>query len=364
MGTTAQRDTGRNGGTGELGRVELGARALPKGDAGIGRHYGGDRLERAGDGLASFLGWFSIGLGVAQVVSPGGVARLIGMDDDDRTRNVMRAFGAREIATGVGILSNERPAGWLWARVAGDLLDLAVLGKADLDDDTNRRRSVAATAAVLGVTALDVVAAQRLTKAEQRRREREFTGNPLAEEPRAAVERDAGIRTRRSITVYKPRQDVYDFWRNFENLPRFMRHLESVVVVDERRSRWTALAPAGRTVEWEAETITDRAGELIAWRSLPGADVFNTGTVEFRESPEGADATEVHVDLTYAPPGGKLASKIAMLFREEPGQQVFDDLRRFKQVMETGEVVVSDATYRRGPHPAQPPAELKGGTDR
>ena len=342
-----------------FGRVELGARALPHDDGGSGRHYGGDRLERQGDGLANFLGWFSIGLGIAQVVSPGGVARLIGLEDDDRTRTLMRAVGARELAAGVGILSQEKPAGWLWARVAGDLMDLAMLGKADTNSENDRSRSAAATAAVLGVTALDVLAAQRLSKSKQRRSEREFTGNPLAEEPRAAVERDAGIRTRRSITVYRPRQEVYDFWRNFENLPRFMRHLESVQVLDERRSRWKALAPAGRTVEWEAETITDRPGELIAWRSLPGADVFNTGTVEFRQAPEGADATEVHVDLTYAPPGGRLASKLAMLFREEPGQQVFDDLRHFKQVMEVGEIVYSDATYRRGPHPAQPPETTK-----
>jgi uncharacterized membrane protein len=161
------------------------------------------------------------------------------------------------------------------------------------------------------------------------------------------------IRTHRSITVRRPVEEVYGFWRNFENLPRFMRHLESVQVVDERRSHWKALAPAGQTVEWDAETIEDRPSELIAWRSLPGADIYNAGTVRFQPAP-GGRGTEVRVTLEYDPPFGKLGSKVAMLFREEPGQQVQDDLRHFKQVMETGEIVLSDATKQRGPHPAQP----------
>jgi uncharacterized membrane protein len=148
-------------------------------------------------------------------------------------------------------------------------------------------------------------------------------------------------------------EEVYGFWRDFANLPRFMRHLESVQVHDDGRSHWVAKAPAGRTVEWDAETTEDRPNELIAWRSLPGADVRNSGSVAFAPAP-GGRGTEVRVTLEYDPPLGKLGSKIAMLFREEPGQQVYDDLRHFKQVMETGEIVFSDATKRRGPHPAQP----------
>jgi uncharacterized membrane protein len=106
-------------------------------------------------------------------------------------------------------------------------------------------------------------------------------------------------------------------------------------------------------VEWDAETIEDRPNELIAWRSLPGSDVRNAGTVRFQPAP-GGRGTEVRVMLEYHPPLGKLGSKVAMLFREEPGQQVYDDLRHFKQVMETGEIVLSDATKQRGPHPARP----------
>jgi uncharacterized membrane protein len=132
-----------------------------------------------------------------------------------------------------------------------------------------------------------------------------------------------------------------------------MRHLESVRVTGDRRSHWVAKAPAGKAVEWDAETTEDRPNELIAWRSLPGSKVYNAGEVRFNPAPGGA-GTELRVTLEYDPPFGKLGSKVAMLWREEPGQQVADDLRHFKQVMETGEIVLSDSTKQRGPHPAKP----------
>jgi uncharacterized membrane protein len=136
-----------------------------------------------------------------------------------------------------------------------------------------------------------------------------------------------------------------------------MAHLESVQVLDDRRSHWKAKAPAGTTVEWDAETIEDRPNELIAWRSLPDATVPNSGTVRFKDAP-GDRGTEVLVQLSYQPPGGKVGALIAKLFGEEPKQQVKGDLRRFKQVMETGEIVHSDASIHRGPHPAYPPKDL------
>jgi uncharacterized membrane protein len=305
-----------------------------------GQHYipaDGGRVQ--GEGLANFLGWFSIGLGVAQVTAPGAVARLAGIDDDDRTRTVMRAAGLREIAHGLGIFSTKpRPAGAVWSRVAGDVLDLAFLGKALGNDDNDRGRTSAATAAVLGVTVLDVLCAQQLARNADR----------------APGKQTQGIFTKRSITVRRPQKEVFQFWRNFENLPRFMRHLESVRVIDDRRSHWKAKAPAGMTVEWDAEITDERENQLISWRSLEGADVHNEGSVRFQPAP-GGRGTEVRVDLRYEPPGGVLGSKLAMLFREEPGQQVQDDLRVFKQVLETGDVVLSDATVFDGPHPARPP---------
>jgi uncharacterized membrane protein len=147
----------------------------------------------------------------------------------------------------------------------------------------------------------------------------------------------------KSVTVNRPIADVYQFWRDFENLPRFMQHLEAVEVMGVRRSHWVARAPAGKQVEWDAEIVDERRNELISWRSLDGSDVRHAGTVRFREAP-GDRGTEIRVELDYDPPAGAIGSAIAKLFGEEPSQQLRDDLRRFKQVLETGEVVLSEGS--------------------
>lgn len=153
---------------------------------------------------------------------------------------------------------------------------------------------------------------------------------------RVSVPGNRGIKVEKSVTVNRPANELYSFWRNFQNLPRFMDHLESVTVQDDRRSHWVAKAPAGTTVEWDAEIINEKENELIAWRSLPGADVDNAGSVRFEEA-TGGRGTTVKVSLEYDPPGGVVGATIAKLFGEEPSWQVQEDLRRFKQVMETGE---------------------------
>jgi uncharacterized membrane protein len=130
---------------------------------------------------------------------------------------------------------------------------------------------------------------------------------------------------------------VYAFWRNFENLPRFMRHLESVTCDGPQKSHWVARAPAGRRVSWDAEVVDEQPNSRIAWRSLEDADVRNAGTVEFERAP-GGRGTNIRVSLSYVPPGGKVGAVIAKLFGEEPGQQVHEDLRRLKQLLEAGEV--------------------------
>lgn len=146
------------------------------------------------------------------------------------------------------------------------------------------------------------------------------------------------------ITVGVPREALYRYWRNFANLPRFMRHLVAVRVVDERRSHWMAQAPAGRIVEWDSELVEDRPGELLRWRSLPDADVKNFGMVRFVDAPAG-QATEVEVELQYVPPGGSLGAAIARYTGEEPQWQVADDLRRLKQLAESGELRVELAQH-------------------
>lgn len=153
----------------------------------------------------------------------------------------------------------------------------------------------------------------------------------------ADASQQPGLLVERTLTVNITPEQAYGFWRNFENLPSFMEHLESVTALDEKRSRWVAKAPLGRTVEWEAELTDDQPNERIAWQSLPGATVPNSGTVTFKPGP-GGFGTEVCVNLTYAPPAGQLGAAVAKLFGEEPQGQINDDLRHFKQMMETGEV--------------------------
>jgi uncharacterized membrane protein len=154
--------------------------------------------------------------------------------------------------------------------------------------------------------------------------------------PVASVERGKGVKVEKSVTVNRPVQEVYRFWRNFENLPRFMDHLESVTVVDENRSHWVAKAPAGTKVEWDATIHNEIENELIGWRSLPGADVNNAGSVHFTPVGNG-NRTEVLVVLSYEPPAGKVGVAVAKLLGEEPSKQVEEDLRRFKQVVEAAE---------------------------
>jgi len=301
-------------------------------------HHG----ERSGaEQLAIGLGCFSIGLGLAEVLAPRALAHMTGMADASEA--TLRTFGAREIGNGVAILAQPDRAAWLWARTGGDALDISYLVGALNSDANDKGRVAAALAAVLGVTALDILCARQLSATAQ-------DGRQSA----AASGRDRsgrGVKVERVETINRPVSEVYSFWRNFENLPRFMRHLESVESIGGNRSRWRARGPAGVTVEWEAELLQDRPDEWIAWRSLPGARVENSGSVRFSRAP-GARGTEVRVQLQYVPPAGALGRTIAKLFGEEPDQQVHEDLHRFKQLMETGEIPLSD-----GPslwRPAQP----------
>ena len=292
------------------------------------------RVEKgggAGRQLARGLGWFSLGLGAAQVSAPGVLNRLIGADDNTRNRTIMVAVcGLREITAGAGIFGSRAPAEWLRARVAGDALDLTLLGAVLGASKSKQRRLRAATAlgAVAGVTILDLIASARC-------------GAPTG--PTGRTGEQKGMRGRAGITVRRPVEEVYRYWHDFEKLPTFMAHLESVQVVDAKRSTWTARGPAGRTVQWQAEIVDDNPGEYIAWRSVDGTDVSNSGSVRFAAAP-GDRGTEITVELDYTPRNGAAGKAVAKLLGEEPNQQIRDDLRRFKQVLETGEVVRSEGS--------------------
>ena len=145
------------------------------------------------------------------------------------------------------------------------------------------------------------------------------------------------LHVQKSFTIIKPIAEVFAFWRNFENLPRIMTHLESVRNVDGRYSHWTARGPANMNIEWDAEIIDERANEYIVWRSCAGADVVNRGSVQFYSALNG-EATEISVALDYEPPAGKVGVLFARAFGQDPEQQVREDLRAFKALMEAGEV--------------------------
>lgn len=296
------------------------------GSAGFGREQGAGsgasghwhfKPNMAGMPLAKFLGWFSIGLGLAELLAPRQLSRATGT----RGRPLLvRALGMREIASGVGILSRKQPSNWLWSRVAGDAMDLALLGMAAAGPRARRNRVAIAAAAVAGVTVLDL-----LSSVQQTRRERK--------QGKVGESNDLFIET--SVAINKTPRECYEFWRDFNNLPRFMEHLEDVQVQSDTRSHWKARGPAGTSIEWDAEVTADQPGELLAWHSLPGAEVENAGTVRFERAP-GDRGCIVRVDMLYRPPGGVAGALVASLFNEEPSQQIADDLRRFKWLIETG----------------------------
>jgi uncharacterized membrane protein len=288
--------------------------------------------------LARGLGWFSIGLGLTELLAPRLVAKLCG--GQGKHTGLIRLYGLREIASGFMIFSQGRkPAHGVWSRVAGDALDLATLGAAAVSSRTNKVGVLFGTANVLAVTALDVLCAQELSR------------------QKGEMTEGGAIRVKRSIAINRSPQELYQFWRDVQNLPRFMYHLESVHAIDERRSHWVTRGPGEQRVEWDSEITADQPNELIAWHSLPGGDVDNSGVVRFEPRP-GGRGTIVRVELQYYPPGGVAGAAIAKVFNRSPEQQIYDDLRRLKQVVETGEVVRSDGspegTGRVLQRPAQP----------
>lgn len=296
------------------------------------------RLKDIGaERIARGLGWFSIGLGLAELLAPRAIARLCG--GQGRHTGLIRLYGLREIAAGLMIFSGGRkPAAGLWARVAGDALDLATLGVSALSPRTNKAGVVFAAANVVGVGALDLMCAQQISM------------------EKGSMSEHGAIRVKRSTVINRPAEEIYRYWRELENLPRFMYHLQSVQKTGERRSHWVSRAPGGQTVEWDSEIVEDRPNELIAWRSLEGADVYNAGSVRFERRP-GGRGTIVRVEMEYYPPGGVAGAALAMLFNESPEQQVYDDLKRLKQVLETGEVVRSDGSPEGAGQVMQRPAQ-------
>jgi uncharacterized membrane protein len=271
--------------------------------------------------LAQSLGWFSIGLGLAELIAPRRVEKCVGAPGNHKILTPM--LGVREITAGLGILTQDKPKEWLWSRVIGDMMDLALLGAAFKSNKSNTKRLAIATTMVAGVTALDILASKQTSQ------ERVSMRNGRT--------KDGSVRMTRTITIQRSARELYSFWRNFENLPKFMPHLKSVRVIDEKKSHWISKGPAGKEIEWDAEITSENLNDHISWQSLPGSEIPNKGTVRFEELP-GDRGCVVRVAIVYDPPGGMLGSKLAKILGRAPEQMTGSDLRRFKAIMETGEV--------------------------
>lgn len=269
--------------------------------------------------LANGLGWFSIGLGIAQIAAPQMMCRLAGLRMNPAN---MRLLGVREALTGISILGLSQKKAGIQARVAGDAMDLAILGSALLKPGNDQTRLAAALTTVAGITALDALCA------------RQFSAPPTHGNGQSQARM---IQVKRAVTINRDPQELYVMWHNFADLPRFMSHLQEVQVVDEKHSHWVARAPMGRTVEWDAEITEDIPGKRIAWNSMPRSIITNHGQVTF-EPATGNRGTVVRIELEYRPPGGWAGAKLAKLFGEAPEKQIAVDLQRFKQKVETGEI--------------------------
>ncbi len=309
---------------------------------------GSDRVTTT---LVKGLGVASLGLGLSEVLASKRVAALAGVDDTSRSRPIIRALGLRECAHAAALLFG--PNQLVWTRVAGDALDLALLVAGVANRERGRRgRGVLAAAALGGIGGVDLYVALRTLGQRSAGRH----GNAPHHRALSAA-----------VTVRRAPEEVYRVWRDLENLPAFMYHLESVTVNGTDRSHWVgrsrlAEATTGHRLEWDAQITEDEPNKRIAWQSLPGSPVENGGSVHFTLAPNGD--TEVRVTISYHIPGGVLGKAVATLFGESPEQQVNDDLRRFKQLLETGQVLRSDgspegttALGQMHQRAAQPPAE-------
>lgn len=280
----------------------------------------GRRSEPDGSATGRALGWFSLGLGLAQILAPRATARAIGVPGRGA---LMRAVGLRELACGLGLLARPTSPLWRWVRVAGDAMDLVLLGAAARSGRGDERRIAAAASAAAGVAAVDVVAG-------------------LGAEPDGREEPES----RAVVTVDRPVDEIYRAWRTPDEHARFMSFVDEVRSLSDTRWRWTARVPGGKTVAWETEIVEDVPNERIAWRSLPGQFVSTAGRAWFLPAP-GGRGTIVHVEMDAQAPGGAVGGLAAKVFARIKLKR---DLQRFKQRTETGEVAVAGGpSGRRGP---------------
>lgn len=266
--------------------------------------------------LSEVLGYVGVGIGIAELLMPRAVAQTTGLPP-----RLVRKLGTLEIITSAGILLRPQQSAWRWSRVAGDLFDLYLLAKSGRLLLNNRLPII--TALLAGMTALDVLAAidsgqQNTTQSDLR----------------------SGIRIHKSLSVQRTAEECYRFWRNFENFPQFMHYVQSVQVVDTTHTHWRFRTPQGQQVEWTIELFSDIPSQQLGWRTLADAPIEHVGIVKFSPA-YGNTSARLDIEIIYKKSVGKTDHALSQLFAEAPSEQWDEDLRRFKQLIETGEIATT-----------------------
>jgi len=287
----------------------------------------GRRSQRRVGALARGLGWFSIALGLTELVAPRAITRALGLRGQE---GLMRAYGLREIGTGIGILAAEDPAPWIWGRVGGDALDLATV--AGGLETSKRGSALFVLLALGGVTAVDVACGRQL------RRDREMA-DPDGRGAGAPAE---AAEAERSITIGKTARELYERWRDPATLGRVMAPFATVRSSEGGTMHWQVAGPLGQNLDWETEAVGDRSDEAIGWQSLPDAQVPSEGSIRFRPA-TGGRGTVATLRVRFDPPGGVLGDAVAKLLGGlVPATVVDTALHRFKSLVETGEIPTTE----------------------
>jgi uncharacterized membrane protein len=276
--------------------------------------------------LVRGLGYFSVGIGLAEVAATQKLAESIGIADVPR--GVMRTLGIREIANGVGILAAPREPRWMWSRVAGDAIDLSLLLLAFVSPRTSRKRLTGALAAVAGVTLLDALCARLLSRQPYRRVSRKWLTD------------GRGLRVQKSISINSSPADLYRFCRELSNVPRIATFVESVMENGERQLRWRVRGPDGGPIERVIQIVEDRPNELISWRSSDSAPIEHSGSIRFSPGPDGR-GTIVRVEMLRRPVRPGIGASL-QIFASRADFQLSEALRRLKALMETGEIPTTE----------------------
>jgi len=265
------------------------------------------------------LAILSLVLGAGGSFMPGAVARLSGLETHER---LLPLVGLRELAAGVGLLTSRNPTPWLWSRVVGDGMDLAVILASLMNRGNPRKLSAAITMAVVAaITAVDARESLQRTQ--------------VGAQSRGSTAPD-GLASA-SVVIARTAQECYEFWRDPTNMTRISPLVESVTVLDERTSRWCIRSPLGRRIEWDSKVTGETPGERISWRSVDGGGLYHAGVVRF-ERATGGRGTLVSASMHFRVPGGTAGLGLVKLLGTHPQSEIREDLRRLKQLLEAGEI--------------------------